>query len=132
VLVGLAAAAAVVVGVAMAFWKPIDESVAAWWGGSRADDIVTLPAWPLSGHIDMSSGEIEIVEFARFLSIKSGVNIIVPEEYSRSPKNKIVVASDMTNLTPDAAISLLRENGWRLRRRKFEGAEVYTMEPMRR
>jgi predicted phosphohydrolase len=111
----------------------VRDIVAAWRSGSSDDDVLTLPGSAAGGRVDISSGEIEVVEFAQFLSSWSGVNVIVPGEHSKSPKSMILVASDLTNVTPELVIALLRENGWRLRRSRLPGGEeLYTLERRKR
>ena len=132
-LASLTAAALVVVALLVGFWQPVRDTVATWWSGSRDDDVLTLPGSAAGGRVDISSGEIEVVEFAKFLSSWSQVNVIVPGEHSKSPKSMILVASDLTNVTPELVIALLRENGWRLRRSRLPGGdELYTLERLQK
>ena len=127
-LVSLMLAALVVVALLVGFWQPVRETVAAWWSGNRDDDVLTLPG-AAGGRVDISSGEIEVVEFASFLSSWSQVNVIVSGEQLKFPKSTILVASDLTNVTPELVIALLRENGWRLRRGRLPGGgDLYTLE----
>jgi len=131
VLITLAVAALAIALLVVAFWKPLGWDVAAWWRGEA--EVLTLPntvPWG-GGLVAISAGEIEVVEVARFLSLISRVNVIVPSEHSRSAKSMILVKSDISDVTPDDIIAFLRENGWRLRRKAFEGAEIYTLEPVK-
>jgi hypothetical protein len=127
VLVSLIGIAAVTVTVAVASWMPIRLRLYVLLGIASAEDVQVFPdTW--YRRIDVPAGEHDLVELAALLSMNCHVTLVIPGDYNKIPETKIRIASDMRQTRPENVISVLRENGWRLRRSKAQsGSLVYTL-----
>ena len=126
VLVSLTGIAAVTAIVAASTWMPVRLRIAELLGVATADDVQVFPGtW--YQRIDVPAGERDVVEVAELLSRRCDVNLILPGKYEGIPERQIHIAADMRQARPETVISVLRENGWRLRRGKApSGSLVYT------
>jgi hypothetical protein len=126
VLGSLAAAAAVVVLLVATYWQPLRWRISAILTGNEPGDVLVLPDKGSDYRVDIAAGDVEVADLARFLTRRAYVNVLVRPEVS---KPSITVAGDMTNVTTEDVLALLRENGWRMRRSDLAGGrEAYTLE----
>jgi hypothetical protein len=99
--------------------------------GSGAGRIPVLPrSGPFAGEkVRIASGEVEVVEFVRFLSDYTGLPVIHDSSDKRILEGKILVTAPMEDVDGEVVRALLEANGFDLRVDKLpNGKEVLKLE----
>jgi len=100
-------------------------------GAPGGDQVVIEPQGPVGGgRIDISAGDIEVLEFLKFLATYTQMPLIVDTRNQQALKTTITIAADMVNVNDEIVIAILRTNGFLVTRFTLpSGREVLQVEP---
>ena len=81
--------------------------------GPGGNQVVIEPQSPVGGgRIDISAGDIEVLEFLKFLATYTQLPLIVDTRNQQALKTTITIAADMVNVDAEIVIAILRTNGF--------------------
>ncbi len=90
--------------------------------GKKQKILPRSPEWK-AGRVDISAGEIEVLEFIRFLADYTGLPVIIDSTNQQAQQQKILIAAPMKGVTAEIVIALLQANRYLVTRQVLPSGE---------